>query len=64
MVCLVPLLMFLVLLLLEFCSRFEVSLRRVEGLFDRERGVDTDIVFGGEGAWRRMRPAAFAVLFC
>jgi hypothetical protein len=42
--------------LLEFC-RFEVSLRRVEGLFSG-RGVGTSVVFGGGGAWRRLAASA------
>jgi len=53
--------MFLVSLLLEFCSRWGISALCRGFVCSRERGVGAGVVLGGESAWRR--PAASAVLF-
>jgi len=59
-VCLVPLFIFLVSFLVEFC-RFEVSLRgRVEGLFLLKNGGLVQVLFS---AGKAREPAASAVLF-
>jgi hypothetical protein len=48
--CLVLIFIFLVLLLLEFCSRSEVFLRRVEGLFVLKNGGLVQVLFSAAKA--------------